>query len=288
MHCRNEVVLTENGFTGSMSTVLVDQPAYQRGGGMNGSPILMQMPKVGQSLDRRTAREVIADKLMVLIATNMLRPGDEIPGERELANVLHVSRETVRGAVQTLAGRGILEVSQGSRTRVANVDLSHLPITIASRNAIDSYDVEAVHAARLHIELKVVGDAAERMDGETLDKLHKLLEAQRLGGNDATRFLICDREFHVAIYRACGNPLLSDFVTDLYTYMIDHRRSIMSRPGAIEASYGDHLRIVEAIAQRDRDAVIEAFRTHLVRIYETTKDIVARGERPGEEIAHTH
>ncbi|WEX74627.1 FadR family transcriptional regulator [Sinorhizobium numidicum] len=246
---------------------------------MNGSPILTQMPKVGQSLDRRTAREVIADKLMVLVATNMLRPGDELPGERELANVLHVSRETVRGAMQALAARGIIEVSQGSRSRVANVDLSHITVTIASPNAIDSYDLEAVHAARLHIELKVVGDAAEKMDEETLRKLESLLEAQRLCGDDAMRFLICDREFHVAIYRACGNPLLSDFVTDLYTYMMDFRRNAMSQPGAIEASYEDHSEIVEALRKRDREAVVAAFHHHLTRIYETTKDLLAAKRR---------
>lgn len=247
------------------------------------SPILMQMPKVGQSLDRRTAREVIADKLMVLIATNMLRPDDEIPGERELANVLHVSRETVRGAIQILAARGILEVSQGSRSRVAHIDLSDMPVTIASRNAIDSYDLEAVHAARLHIELKVVGDAAERIDAETLGKLRRLLEAQRMGCGDATRFLICDREFHVTIYRACGNPLLGDLVTDLYTYMIDHRRSIMSREGAIEASYGDHVKIFEALERHDREVVVAAFREHLERIYTTTKDILAGNNRRKDE-----
>ncbi|MCA1444004.1 FadR family transcriptional regulator, partial [Ensifer sp. IC4062] len=207
---------------------------------MNGSPILTQMPKIGRSLERRTARDVIADKLMVLVATNMLHAGDELPGERELANVLHVSRETVRGAIQALAARGIIEVSQGSRSRVANVDLSDVTVTIASPNAIDSYDLEAVHAARLHIELKVVGDAAENIDDDTLGKLESLLEAQRFGGDDAMRFLICDREFHVAIYRACGNPLLSDFVTDLYTYMMNFRRSAMSRAGAIDASYKDH------------------------------------------------
>jgi len=250
---------------------------------MDGSPILTQMPKVGQSLDRRTARDLIADKLMVLIATNMLRPGDVLPGERELANVLHVSRETVRGAIQTLAARGIVEVSQGSRTRVCNVDLSHLTVTIASPNAIDSYDLDDVHAARLHIELKVVGDAADMIDEETLGKLKSLLEAQKLCGDDAMRFLICDREFHMAIYRACGNPLLSDFVTDLYTFMMDYRRSAMSRPGAIDASYDDHTEIVEALERRDRDAVIAAFGRHLTRIYDTTKELLAGSGQKNRE-----
>jgi DNA-binding FadR family transcriptional regulator len=180
----------------------------------------------------------------------------------------------VRGAIQTLAARGIIEVSQGSRSRVADVDLSDVTVTIASPNAIDSYDLEDVHAARLHIELKVVGDAAESIDEEALTKLESLLDAQRLCGDDAMRFLICDREFHVAIYRACGNPLLSDFVTDLYTYMMNYRRSAMSRPGAIEASYKDHSEIVEALRRHDREAVVAAFRHHLMRIYQTTKELL--------------
>lgn len=244
---------------------------------MDGSPILTEVPNIARSLARRTARDVIAEKLMVLIATNMLRPGDELPGERELANVLHVSRETVRGAIRALAAQGIIEVSHGSRSRVCEVDLSHITVTIASSNAIDGYDLESVHAARLHIELKVVGDAAERIDDITLAKLQVLLEAQRLGGNDAMRFLICDREFHVAIYRACGNPLLAAFVTDLYTYMMNYRRYAMAKPGAIEASYSDHLAIFEALTRHDRDAVIAAFEHHLTRIYDTTKVQLASG-----------
>lgn len=250
---------------------------------MGGRPILTQMPKVGHSIDRRTAREVIAEKLMVLIATNMLRPGDELPGERDLAQVLNVSRETVRGAIQSLSARGIVEVAQGTRTRVADVDLSDVTVTIATPNAIDSYDLEAVHAARLHIELKVVGDAAERIDEETLQKLDGLLEAQRQSGADPMRFLICDREFHLAIYRACGNALLSDFVTDLYTYMMNHRRVAMSRPGAIDASNQDHAEIVAALRRGDREAVVEAFRLHLMRIYETTRDLLGEDLRvPGK------
>ena len=78
----------------------------------------------------------------------------------------------------------------------------------------------------------------------------------------------------MAIYRACGNPLLSDFFTDLYTYMMNYRRSAMSRPGAIDASYDDHVEIVEALARRDREAVVAAFRQHLTRIYDTTKELL--------------
>jgi DNA-binding FadR family transcriptional regulator len=123
----------------------------------------------------------------------------------------------------------------------------------------------------LLVEFHVVGEAAARMDDETLAAIDSLMAAQRRAGDDLTRFLICDREFHVTIYRACGNPLLADFVTDLYAYMIGHRRKAMSEPGAIPESYADHQEIVRALVARDRDAVVAGFRSHLTRIYDTTK-----------------
>ncbi len=244
--------------------------------GMKTDGILTQVPNLGGSITRQTARDAVADKLTTLIATGMLRPGDELPGERELAHVLHVSRETVRGAIQILAAKGFIEVSQGSRSRVADVDLSHLPITIASPSAIDRYDLEAVHGARLLVELDVVGQAVDRITQDTLDKLDALLEVQRQVGDDTMRFLICDREFHLAIYRACGNPLLCDFVVDLYGYLMDHRRHAMAMPGATAGSYADHVEIVDALKRRDRVAVVEAFRRHLTHIYETTRDMAAK------------
>ncbi len=46
-------------------------------------------------------------------------------------------------------------------------------------------------------------------------------------------------------------------------------------PGAIDASYADHVEIVDALARRDREAVVAAFRHHLTRIYDTTKELLA-------------
>ncbi|MBP2550817.1 DNA-binding FadR family transcriptional regulator [Neorhizobium galegae] len=242
--------------------------------------ILNQVPNIGRAITRQTARDVVADKLTTLIATGMLRQGDELPGERELAHVLSVSRETVRGAIQILAAKGFIEVSQGTRSRVADVDLSHLPMTIASSSAIDRYDIDAVHGARLLVELDVVANAADAISDEEIAHLEALLEAQRRLSGDPMRFLICDREFHLAIYRACGNPLLIDFVTDLYGYLMDHRRHAMAQPGAIESSYADHADILDALKRRDRAGVTEAFRQHLTRIYDTTKAMAAEERRP--------
>ena len=67
--------------------------------------VFAEAPHLKAEIGRRTVRERISDKLASLIASGILQIGDELPSERELASLLDVSRETVRGAIQTLAAR---------------------------------------------------------------------------------------------------------------------------------------------------------------------------------------
>ncbi|WP_099825564.1 FadR/GntR family transcriptional regulator [Oceaniglobus indicus] len=232
------------------------------------------------SVSRSTVRDVIAGKLAALIASGVLSVGDELPGERELASALSVSRETVRGAVQILAAHGILKVAHGARTTVAKSDLGGFAVQTAHARAVQSYDLESVHAARLLVERQVVRDAAREIGERTLGQLRRSLKAQADCLDDPVRFLLCDREFHLLIYRACGNPLLADMATDLYNYLLEYRRRIVARAGSIQASIADHHDIFAALEAHDEEAAAIAFGHHEMRIYKTTKAFLA-ADKPG-------
>jgi DNA-binding FadR family transcriptional regulator len=237
--------------------------------------VFAQAPHLRTEVGRRTVRERISDKLASLVASGILQVGDELPSERELANLLNVSRETVRGAIQTLAAMGVVAVSQGARTRIVSRKIDTLKIGVASQSAINAYDLESVHGARLLIERAVAAEAALHIDEDTLARLEQSLAIQKQIVRDPVHFLICDREFHITIYRSSGNPLLADFVTDLYAFMLDQRKVAVSRPGAIKQSYRDHVAIYEALKARDPQAATEAFGRHIDRIYTTTVDVLA-------------
>jgi DNA-binding FadR family transcriptional regulator len=232
------------------------------------------LPDIGRSIVKRTIGDQISEELASHIASGSLQIGDLLPGERELAAAFSVSRESVRSAIQDLASRGLVEVSQGARTRVVTTEGAGRNRSPASSFAIDRYDLRSVHGARLLAERAVVAEAAERIDGATLTRLDTSLTEQKHCLDDPVRFLICDREFHCAIYRCSSNPLLSDFVTSLYTYLMEHRRTAMSQPGAILLSYKDHFEIVAGLRARDPAAVVSAFERHLDRIYNTTRAIL--------------
>ena len=241
--------------------------------------VLEQMPELRDGVVRRNIRDIVSDKIASLIASGILQVGDVLPSERDLATALRVSRETVRGAMQILATRGIIEVSHGARTRVTSADVGPVATGAREPRLINSYDIEAIHAARLLVERQVVADAASRISKSTIGLLRDFLEVQRSAIDDPVRFLISDREFHLAIYRASSNPVLADFVSDLYTYMMDHRRKAMAEPGAIGKSHADHKAIVAALSAHDPDAVVAAFNRHLERIYSTTVAIMRRPRR---------
>jgi len=237
--------------------------------------IFAQAPHLKAEIGRRTVRERISDKLASLIASGILQVGEELPSERDLAALLAVSRETVRGAIQTLAASGIVAISHGSRTRVVSRRIDAFKIGVAGPSAINAYDLDSVHKARVLIERSVAAEAARHIDDATLGRLEDSLAIQKQTMRDPVHFLICDREFHLTIYRSCGNPLLADFVTDLYTFMLDHRRIAVSQPGAIEKSYLDHVAIFTALGAHDPRGATDAIGRHIDRIYATTVEILA-------------
>ncbi|WP_279477996.1 FadR/GntR family transcriptional regulator [Aureimonas sp. SK2] len=232
--------------------------------------VLENAPELREAIVRRNVRDVVAEKIAMLIASGIFQVGDDLPSERDLAAALQVSRESVRGGVQILAAKGLLAVLHGARTRVRSDEVG--PEFRRSREArlINRYGLDDVHAARLLNERVVVGDAAERMDEETLRFLRQSLVLQASTLEDPVRFLVLDREFHLAIYRRCANPVLADLVSDLFGYMMQQRHRAVSEPGAIARSHADHAAILRALEGRDREATVRAFDVHIQRIYETT------------------
>ena len=220
---------------------------------------------------RQSMRDVIADKLAALVSSGVLAVGDELPGERELASALSVSRETVRGAIAILAERGTLRVAQGSRTSVARADPAATALPSA-RPALDGpYALDAVHEARILVERRIAAEAARRSTPDLVAALERSLAAQEECGDDAVRFLLADREFHGLLYRASGNDVLADMAMQLYNHLLDHRRRIVAQPGTVATSLADHRAILAGIARRDVEATMDAVGIHATRIYETTR-----------------
>lgn len=242
---------------------------------MNANILLAGEHATLRNVQRRSMKDAVAERIATLIASGALAVGDHLPGERELASAMGVSRETIRGALLILSTNGILSVVQGARTTVASDDVGDLGISALSQGRVMDYSLDDVHEARLTIEARLSLLAANRIDAAAITRLSELIKTQEAAKGDPVRYLIADREFHTVIYRACGNAVLSDLAATLYSYFLDHRRRVVAQPGAIERSIHDHRDIVSALKARDGDALVAAFGVHERRIYETTRQLVA-------------
>ncbi len=227
------------------------------------------------TVSRRTIRDQVGHRLAAMIQSGILREGDELPSERELASTLGVSRETVRGAVQMVAALGMVEISQGRPTRVMGGG-RHLvePHTAAGPVSLEAE--QRVYEARRVVELPVIRLAVERMSDDELARLARLVEAQHGMTQDPVRFQISDAELHQLIYRAAGNPVLSDLLGNCYGFGMEYRRRVLLSDGAVSRSLADHVAILDGFSRRDADAAEGAMAEHLDRIHATTVEAMTR------------
>ncbi len=238
--------------------------------------LIDRVPGDKGTIAKRTVREQISDKLAYMIHSGLLRPGDELPSERELAATLGVSRETVRAAVGVLQARQMIEVSQGARTRVLGPGPMPLHESVGVLGGLKHLSLEEVTEARAAVEVQVIRLAAQRIQPAQLARLQALVDEQRAMLQDPVRFQISDQEFHGVLYRACGNELLADVVSDFYGYALEFRRLALQRKGAIAHSVQEHEGIVAALRTGLPEAAVAAMQRHLDQVHRSTRDVMKR------------
>ena len=232
--------------------------------------LLQRLPGGELGIAKHTVKDQISDKLAYMIHTGLLRPGDELPSERRLAETLGVARESVRAAIAMLQAHRMIEVSQGARTRVIGPGNSTLQDSLTAPQLLRNRSFEEIAEARAVVEQQVMRLAAARIGKAELARLETLLREQESMLSDPVSFQISDREFHSILYRTCGNGLLSDVVSDFYDYALDYRRRALQRKGAIARSVADHRGVVEAMRARDPELAAAAMSHHLERVRKTT------------------
>jgi GntR family transcriptional repressor for pyruvate dehydrogenase complex len=208
--------------------------------------------------------ERVVTQINELIVAERLKPGDQLPPERELAALLGVSRPVVREAVRVLAARGQLSVRHGRgifvESRSAMQDL---------RAAIvgEQVGLQELFAMREVLELAAVAWAARNATAEDVRELRATLErldeaATRPDPEFATLQLL-DSAFHLRIVEIARNRFLLKTVGVLQEMMHASMRTTLSLPGRIESSRANHHDILEAIARNDPDQASAAMHDHL-------------------------
>lgn len=203
----------------------------------------------------------VARRIAELIASGEAAPGDKLPSERDLAEMLKVSRPSVREAMIALEVSGLIEVRTGSGIYVAE-QTSPEPFVVADEG-IGPFEILET---RLLVEPEACALAAERATAEQLEELRALFLAMQQS-NGTPEMETHDGAFHRLIARATENTAIEKTLAWLWDL---RGRSELSRGFhrliREEGTYpvlDEHERILKALEARDPAAAREAMRAHI-------------------------
>jgi GntR family transcriptional repressor for pyruvate dehydrogenase complex len=214
--------------------------------------------RVGQVSER------IAERILGLITDDQLQPGTRLPPERELAEMLGVSRPSLREAMKSLKAQGHVEIRHGAGAFVAEpASRRELQAALAH----EEMSVAELFAMREVLEAPAAQWAAERQDSARLAEVRavydELLVASLEPGIDWKRLQTLDATFHLRILRAAGNRFLSQTGGVLHDMMMRGMETTLQLPGRLETSRLEHQRILDALLAADGPGAREAAAAHV-------------------------
>jgi len=225
-----------------------------------------------------------------LILRGILRPGERLPSERDLADRLGVSRPSLREAVAELQDEGLLTSRAGSGIYVADVlGSAFSPALIRLFGAHD----EAVFDY-LSFRRDMEGLAAERAarlgsesDLKVIQAIFDKMEAAQSRPNNAEEEARLDAQFHSAIIDASHNVVMLHMMRSMYDLLrqgVFYNRQVMFKQRTSRAALLDqHRAINTALQARDPAGARAAVEAHLDYVQKALED-QRRAER-NEEIA---
>lgn len=211
----------------------------------------------------------LAAHLERLIATGELAPGQRLPGERELAVQLDVSRATLREAMFELESKNLIERRPGRGTVVVESSVEQRELHELATAAATS--VDDATELRLIVEPAVAGLAACRATPANLLQLHDVLVASQ-GATTASRSVEVDVEFHLLVAQAARNPLLVTLHDLMADWTLPSRRRSHTTKAGRARSLAGHREIYDAVAAHDAEAATAAMQRHLTDIHTFIKD----------------
>ena len=232
-----------------------------------------QTPAAGHPLYKtvRASRlyEQIVQQIEESILSGALKPGDQLPAERELAHRFGVSRTAVREAVKCLCEKGLLEAFSGKGTFVTNSTSQAIRQSLDLMTRIGQPEGLA-HLVELRriLEPEIAALAAGRMDDQLLTTMREAVATMDNNLHDPDAYIEADLDFHLAMAEAAGNPLVLSLLDSIVGLLREQRLRIFRVDGGPEHGQFHHKRILEAIERRSPEAARELMRAHLRQVHE--------------------
>lgn len=212
--------------------------------------------------------EQIVEQIEESVLSGELKPGDQLPPERELAERFGVSRTAVREAIKALREKGLVEAYAGRGTFITDISSQPVRDSLAriARIAQGEDGFAQLVEVREILEPEIAARAAERAEERDLAALREAVAAMDRALENPDAYIEADLDFHLALAEAARNPLILTLIDSIVGLLREHRTRIFFVAGGPEHGQVHHRRICDAVSRRDIAGAREAMRAHLEQV----------------------
>ncbi|MCW7552933.1 GntR family transcriptional regulator [Endozoicomonas gorgoniicola] len=217
-----------------------------------------------------TLRIKVLNALRGAILNFQLLPGDRLV-ERDLCDLLGVSRTSIREALRHLESEGLVEYLEGKGPRVA---------VMTSDSAREIYELRCALECMV-VELFTLNASEEQV----LDLEYALGKLKaRLKEGEITAILEMVNHFYEVLYEGCGNKITANLLRQQQARVNYLRATSLSRKKRSRDSDTEMTRIVAAIKSRDVNKAHTACLNHIKKAAEVALKVITEQQKDGEEI----
>lgn len=222
-----------------------------------------------EKIDRKNLPDQIIRQIRAMIEKGLLKPNDRLPSERELAEMLGVSRLPLREALKSLQSTNVLDVRPGEGYFVRGIETVRLLEFFEGKLNHEKDMLNDLKEARIIIELGAIDLACERRTEADIKRMRNSNEKMKKAVNEDSEDVIkYSMEFHNHIFEASRNGFLISIMACMNNALYEGRfKSLKTINKRYLLAYEEHNEMLEAIAVRDAERAKSLMRHHLQSSY---------------------
>ncbi len=209
----------------------------------------------------------VARQLQARIRGKEWMRAGKLPGQRELAGQLGVSRASLREAIAMLESLGMLRSEPGRGVFIVRSEERRAAGPEGRWRFHGRYALRDVYLVRSELEELAAAMAAAAVTRAGLARLRATTERMRAAadGGNLVAMAEADRAFHAHLFEIAGSPMLRDIAEGIAEVVESSRQLAFADPERVREPIDEHLRIVDALATGMPRAARRAMRAHIRR-----------------------
>ena len=225
-------------------------------------------PPSFRPIHTRRAFEEICERIREQLALGVLKPGDKLPPERDLAQQLGVSRNVLREALRSLEMAGVLRLQKGVKggAFIREGDTSRMNVVMRDMLSLGTISVRELSEARINVLDLVVRLACTNARLADFEALEANIERTELATREGRLLdrVECSREFYRLLAASTGNKVIAmimDSVTEIHMRFVYAK--VVSSGVAMPRLAERRRQLLAALRARNVSAAARLMRTHL-------------------------